>query len=148
MSLSLTAAHLGRLREQARGSYPHECCGALLGTADPRFPADKRVRDVLPAENERADSPRNRYLITSEEVRRFEAEARHRGLEVVGFYHSHPDHPAQPSQYDRDHAWPWYSYLILEVRAGRTGALRAWRLSEDRERFEEETLDEITEDRR
>ncbi len=147
MSLSLAPEHLETLRAQARSAYPHECCGGLLGISDARFPNDKRVRGVLPAGNERGDSPRNRFLISAGEVRRMEQEARRGGLDVVGFYHSHPDHPAQPSEYDRAHAWPWYSYVILEVRAGRDGALRAWRLSEDRERFEEETLEETTEER-
>ena len=67
-------------------------------------------------------------------------------LAVVGFYHSHPDHPARPSDYDHRHAWPWYSYLILEVRAGVDGELRAWRLTEDRARFEEEPLRETLEE--
>lgn len=147
MSVILDAEHVAAMRRQARASYPRECCGALLGVADPRYPSDKRVLDVLPAENEREDSPQDRFLISSGEVLRFEREAARRGLQVLGFYHSHPDHPARPSEYDRDHAWPWYSYLILEVRDGRDGALRAWRLSEDRERFEEELMQETMEER-
>jgi proteasome lid subunit RPN8/RPN11 len=104
------------------------------------------VRAALPAGNERGDSPRNRFLISSAEVRRMEAEARRRGLSIVGFYHSHPDHPARPSEYDREHAWPWYSYVILEVRGGRDAALRSWRLTDDRQRFEEEPLHETLEE--
>ena len=148
MSLSLSPEHVRELRARARNGYPHECCGALLGVADPRYPHDKRVVAVLPADNERADSPQNRFLISAGEVLRMEREARARGLSIVGFYHSHPDHPARPSDYDREHAWPWYSYVILEVRGGRGGGLRAWRLSDDRARFEEETLEETTEERR
>ena len=142
MSVSLAPAHAGAIREQGRRSYPEECCGALLGTADPRFPSDKRVAALAPLANERTDSRANRFLISADEVRRLEAEGRRRGLDVLGFYHSHPDHPARPSEFDREHAWPWYSYLILEVREGRDGALRAWRLAEDRSSFEEEPLEE------
>jgi proteasome lid subunit RPN8/RPN11 len=100
------------------------------------------VLRVVAAENERADSPANRFLIPADRVRRIEADARTLGLDLVGFYHSHPDHPARPSEFDREHAWPWYSYVILEVRGGRDAALRAWRLAEDRSGFEEEPLEE------
>jgi proteasome lid subunit RPN8/RPN11 len=67
-------------------------------------------------------------------------EAEARGLEVIGYFHSHPDHPARPSEFDRDHAWPWYSYLILAVHDGRTVARRSWQLREDRSTFDEETI--------
>ncbi len=146
MSVTLSSEEAEAIREHGRRSYPHECCGALLGLPDPRFPGDTTVRAALLAGNERGDSPQNRYLISSAEVRRLEEEARRRGLSIVGFYHSHPDHPPRPSDYDREHAWPWYSYLILEVRGGRDAELRAWRLTEDRERFEEETLHETLEE--
>jgi proteasome lid subunit RPN8/RPN11 len=147
VSVSLAGSQLAAIRDHARAAYPHECCGTLLGVPDPRHPSsDKRVREVVRAGNERGDSPANRYLISSVEVRRLEEEARRRGLAILGFYHSHPDHPARPSDYDREHAWPWYSYLILEVRGGKDGALRAWRLTDDRRRFEEEPLLETTEE--
>jgi proteasome lid subunit RPN8/RPN11 len=147
MSLILDSEHVTAMRERGRASYPRECCGALLGFADPRYPHDKRVVEVLSAGNERDDAPERRFLISAEEVRRLEREARARGLSIMGFYHSHPDHPARPSDYDREHAWPWYSYVILEVRGGRDGAIRSWRLSEDRVRFEEETIEETIQER-
>jgi proteasome lid subunit RPN8/RPN11 len=147
VSLILRPDHVAEMRAGARASYPLECCGALLGLSDPRFPNDKRVTRVLPAVNASEETPERRFLISPVEVLRFEREASRRGLQVLGFYHSHPDHPARPSEYDREHAWPWYSYVILEVRRGRDGALRAWRLSDDRQRFDEETLQETTEER-
>ncbi|HEY7461307.1 MAG TPA: M67 family metallopeptidase [Gemmatimonadota bacterium] len=146
MSVQLPAEQVAAIRAHGRRAYPHECCGALLGEPDPSSPDGKAVRAALPAGNERGDSPRNRFLISSAEVRRMEAEARRRGLSIVGFYHSHPDHPARPSEYDREHAWPWYSYVILEVRGGRDAALRSWRLTDDRQRFEEEPLHETLEE--
>jgi proteasome lid subunit RPN8/RPN11 len=74
---------------------------------------------------------------------RVEKENRKRGLDVVGYYHSHPDHPARPSEYDRAHAWPWYSYVIVSVERGEPKAMTSWMLSEDRSRFDEETLETV-----
>ena len=82
----------------------------------------------------------NRYLIPPEEILQGELEAEERGLDVIGYFHSHPDHPARPSEFDRDHAWPWYSYLIISVIDGKAGDSRAWQLREDRSGFAEETL--------
>ena len=96
---------------------------------------------LVGAENEREDENRhNRYLIPPEVILRTEREARADGLDVVGYYHSHPDHPSRPSDFDRDHAWPGYSYLIVSVREGRARDERSWRLSDDRSRFDEEPI--------
>jgi proteasome lid subunit RPN8/RPN11 len=90
--------------------------------------------------NERQDSRHNRFLIHPETVLAAHKEARGLGLDVVGYYHSHPDHPAQPSEFDREHAWPGLSYVIVAVRNGRAEEARSWRLSDDRERFGEEEM--------
>jgi proteasome lid subunit RPN8/RPN11 len=134
------------LAEQIRGhgaeKYPHECCGALLGR-DTEV-ADRSVyREILalfPLVNRREDSPQNRFSVTSQDVLDAEKAARERGLEVVGWYHSHPDHPARPSQYDRDHAWPWYSYVIVSVANKIPEEMTSWRLSDDRAEFECEEI--------
>ncbi|MGH9446661.1 MAG: M67 family metallopeptidase, partial [Terriglobia bacterium] len=78
-----------------------------------------------------------------QEVRRVEVEGRERGLEVIGYYHSHPDHPARPSEYDREHAWPWLSYVIMKVEAGKPSDYASWVLAEDRSHFENEPIDVI-----
>ena len=83
----------------------------------------------------------NRYLITPEQILKAEREARDEGLYVVGFFHSHPAHPALPSAFDLEHAWPYYTYLIVSVERGRVADARAWRLAPDRSRFEPETLE-------
>jgi proteasome lid subunit RPN8/RPN11 len=70
--------------------------------------------------------------VTAEDVRDSEKAAKEKGLDVVGWYHSHPDHPARPSQYDREHAWPWYSYIIVSVANGQPQEMTSWRLSDDR----------------
>ena len=138
MSVRLAADDARVIREHAREAYPHECCGFLLG----RFDEDVRiVAGLARADNARADSPRNRYSIAPKDFLRVERAARERGHEVVGFYHSHPDHPARPSEFDREHAWPVYAYLIVSVHAGEPGELTAWRLAPDRTGFHAEVLE-------
>ncbi len=116
-------------------TYPHECCGALLGKDDPR-----EIRGLFPMINRRDDSPRNRFSVTPQDVIDAEKAARQLGLDVVGWYHSHPDHPARPSQYDRDHAWPWYSYIIVSVAEGKPQDMTSWRLHDDRAEFSPEAI--------
>ncbi len=98
---------------------------------------------MLPLTAPERESERNRFLIDPAEVRRVERESRARGLDIVGFYHSHPDHPARPSRYDRDHALPWYSYVIIAVEAGEAGPIASWTLREDRSSFEEEAVEVV-----
>jgi proteasome lid subunit RPN8/RPN11 len=138
LSLIVHPDLLHTMIEQARHGYPEECCGALLGyTTD----AEARVIvRVLPIPNRRDTERRTRYLIGPDEFRAADTRARAAGLDVIGFYHSHPDHPAIPSVFDREHAWPWYAYLIVPVHDARPGMPRAWRLADDRSLFEELTI--------
>jgi proteasome lid subunit RPN8/RPN11 len=127
-----------KIRAHGEETYPHECCGALLGrevTDDLR-----EISALFPLVNRRDDSPRNRFSVTSEDVRDAEKAAREKGLDVLGWYHSHPDHPAKPSQYDQDHAWPWYSYIIVSVANGEPQYMTSWRLSDDRSGYASEDL--------
>jgi len=135
--LELNSDLAGRIGAHGAQDYPHECCGALLGKDGA---AGRAVRDLLPLSNRREDSPRNRFSITAEDVRAAERAAGERGLDLIGWYHSHPDHPARPSEFDREHAWPWYSYIILTVAAGVPGEMTSWRLTDDRARFEPEPI--------
>jgi proteasome lid subunit RPN8/RPN11 len=100
----------------------------------------RRVRSLFPLVNRRDDSPRNRFSVTPDDVLEAEKAARAEGLEVIGWYHSHPDHPARPSDYDRDHAWPWYSYIIVSVHAGVPQDMTSWRLKDDRSGYLEEKI--------
>jgi proteasome lid subunit RPN8/RPN11 len=131
-----------KIRAHGAQTYPHECCGALLGK-DMEI-ADRQVfREIHalhPLVNRREDSPNNRFSVTSQDVLDAEKAARQQGLEVVGWYHSHPDHPARPSQYDRDHAWPWYSYIIVSVANRIPEEMTSWRLADDRTEFEVEEI--------
>jgi len=138
------SAHLaGKIRSHGSETYPHECCGALLGR-DSEIESQDAAREVLalfPLVNRRDDSPRNRFSVTADDVREAEKAAREQGLEVIGWYHSHPDHPALPSQYDRDHAWPWYSYIIVSVQNGLPQDMTSWRLNNDRQEFSPEGIE-------
>jgi len=126
-----------RIRAHAAQSYPYECCGALLGA---ETDGGRAVRDLVMLDNQRDDSPRNRFLVRPEDVLRVENAARERGLDVLGWYHSHPDAPARPSEFDREHAWPWYSYVIVSVEAGEPRRMASWRLTDDRTRFDAEEI--------
>lgn len=127
------------IRRHGESEYPHECCGLLIGRLN--VEGSKRVMEVYPVSNAREEEAKhNRSLITPEEYMCGERYARGCGLEVVGNYHSHPDHPATPSQFDLDHAWPTWSYIIVSVREGRAAELRSWEMETDRSRFNEEEI--------
>jgi len=129
------------IHDHVRRGYPHESCGGLLGRITNGTNGDaRRIVRVVPVENERSENKERRYLISSEAVRALAAQASREGLELLGFYHSHPDHPAEPSPYDLDHSWPWYTYLIVEVRRREVRSARAWRLADDRSSFVEQQL--------
>jgi proteasome lid subunit RPN8/RPN11 len=144
--LKLSPEIAERIRKHGSETYPHECCGALLGRdADVAGPGEqvppREVLDLFPLVNRRDDSPRNRFSVTSEDVLAAEKAGRTLGIDVVGWYHSHPDHPAEPSQYDRDHAWPWYSYVIVSVANGQPQRMTSWRLNDDRAGFTSEDVE-------
>jgi proteasome lid subunit RPN8/RPN11 len=129
----------GRIRAHGAETYPHECCGALLGTDGDGVRA-REIAEIVPLTNQRNDSPRNRFSITSEDVRDAEAAARKAGLDLIGWYHSHPDAPARPSEFDREHAWPWYSYIIVSVQERVPREMSSWRLSDDRGHYDAEEI--------
>jgi proteasome lid subunit RPN8/RPN11 len=149
------SSHLAeKIRAHGVETYPHECCGALLGRdraeidigalEEPPGPWPKPAREILglyPLVNRRDDSPRNRFSVTSDDVREAEKVAAKQGLEVVGWYHSHPDHPARPSDFDRDHAWPWYSYIIVSIHNAAPQDMTSWLLNDDRAAFSQEALE-------
>jgi len=132
-----------KIRAHGAETYPHECCGALLGRDSEGSSQDaaREVLGLLPLVNRRDDSPRNRFSVTAEDVLKADKSAQAQGLEVIGWYHSHPDHPARPSQYDRDHAWPWYSYIIVSVHKGAPQDMTSWRLNDDRQEFSPEGIE-------
>jgi proteasome lid subunit RPN8/RPN11 len=125
---------------QAHGmeTYPHECCGAILGRDSD---GSREVLDLLPLANRREDSPRNRFEVTPGDVQLAEKTAREKKLELIGWYHSHPDAPARPSEFDREHAWPWYSYIIVSIQSGMPREMNSWRLQDDRGAYHVEAIE-------
>jgi proteasome lid subunit RPN8/RPN11 len=121
------------IRAHGQDTYPHECCGALVGR-------DGRISAVVPLPNTTEEGPRRRFLVRPSDYRTAERRARELGGDLLGFYHSHPDHPARPSQYDLDHAWPTFAYIIVAVAQGAAADMTVWYLQEDRSTFEEGTL--------
>jgi proteasome lid subunit RPN8/RPN11 len=136
--LYLTPEQRDAISVHGEQTYPHECCGFLIGVLKGD---QKRVEQVRPAGNAREDSPQNRYLITDREYYQVDREVSREGRAILGFYHSHPDVPAEPSAFDLEHApWPGYSMLIMSVNGGRTTEMHSWVLKEDRSQFDEETI--------
>lgn len=126
-------------RRHLEAGYPSEACGALVGIpGDGESP--HQALEFRPLRNMVDDRPWDRYAIDPLEQLRVQKDAERRGLEIVGFVHSHPDHPARPSQFDADQGWPFYSYLVASVKAGRLQEARSWRLDQSAGSFREEPL--------
>lgn len=122
------------IRKHGEETFPHECCGALIGK-------DDVVTHAVALPNTTDEGPRRRFMVRPSDYRTAEQQATALGGELLGFYHSHPDHPARPSQYDLDHAWPNFHYVIVSVMAGTARDMTVWFLKEDRSSFDEGTLD-------
>lgn len=131
------------IRAHGEETYPHECCGALVGR-------DGVVTSVVQLPNTTEEGPRRRFLVRPDDYRLAERSASDAHAELLGFYHSHPDHPARPSQYDLDHAWPTFAYIIVSVSgdslpsegaiAATAGLMTVWFLHDDRSTFIEGSL--------
>lgn len=136
MTLIIPKTILQAIHLHLERAYPEEGAGFLLGKdGEPRY-----VTHILPLENARKDSRERRYLIEALDYLHAEELAEHLGTSLLGVFHSHPDHPNRPSEYDREWAQPFFSYLITSVEQGKATQSRCWRLSEDRQEFLEETI--------
>jgi proteasome lid subunit RPN8/RPN11 len=139
MTLLIEHARLQEMQQHVEGTYPYEGGGLLIGRTDEQ--GRKIVTEIKPFANQRAvEDQHNRILITDEMYRAGEAYADGKGLLLVGFFHSHPDHPARPSEFDREHALPWWSYVIVSVQRGQAAEVLSWQLREDRSAFNEEKI--------
>lgn len=138
MTIRLPEAAEAAIRRHGRESYRDEACGVLYGHLR------DGVRDVVRAEplaNARTNERHRRFIVTPDDYRRAEEEAARGGHTLLGFYHSHPDHPAYPSAYDLEHAFPFFSYVILSVVGAEPGELRSFVLANDRREFIEEAVE-------
>ena len=138
--LILLPRHLLTVHRHAQFTYPEECCGVLMGRPL-RGREGGFVERVLAVPNVAPGERRRTYAIAPATLLAAQKEARRAGLEIVGYYHSHPDQPAQPGERDRRDAWPGLSYLIVSIEGGEVAETRSWRLAADGERFVEEGLD-------
>ncbi|HET9051208.1 MAG TPA: M67 family metallopeptidase [Candidatus Dormibacteraeota bacterium] len=134
MVVRLTGTVAAELRRLAAEAYPHEGCGVLVGSAGAPG-GDVAVLEATAGHNLRADRARDRYELDPGDIVAAERSARARGLDIVGFWHSHPDHPARPSQVDTSRAWPDYVYVIAATSPAGAGDVRAWVLGGEGEGF-------------
>lgn len=139
MTLVVHETNLAQIKRHVERTYPYEGGGLLIGHVDEQ--GRKIVTEFKPFANQRAVADQhNRILITDRLYREGEAYADSHGLLVVGFFHSHPDHPARPSEFDREHALPWWSYVIVSVQQGQSAEVTSWELREDRGGFDGEEI--------
>jgi proteasome lid subunit RPN8/RPN11 len=137
----LNAEQVQAIYRHAEATYPDECCGVILGQQVDR---QRVVAELIEIENQwDEEERRRRFLITPKQYMQAEKQAREARLDLLGFYHSHPDAPARPSEFDREHAWPFYTYLIAGVAAGKTVELTGWQLRDDRSGYEQVEMDEM-----
>jgi proteasome lid subunit RPN8/RPN11 len=137
LALRIGAGDVEHIHDHAREAYPEECAGALVGMDTGEM---KIVVDIWRAENTHEEDRGQRFLIEPLQIKEFEERAQERDMDLLGFYHSHPDHPAEPSEYDREHAWPYYSYIIASVGEDEVKDMRSWQLKDDRSGYEEEPI--------
>jgi proteasome lid subunit RPN8/RPN11 len=126
-----------QIERHGERTYPEECCGIMLGITDG---SNQTVGEIVEFENEQDENRRRRFFVTPKQYMRAERIATEKKLELLGFYHSHPDHPAAPSEFDRDHALPWFTYVIVSIMNREAKDITAWLLSQSREKFDKKEL--------
>jgi proteasome lid subunit RPN8/RPN11 len=131
-TLYIPEAMRNEIFEHASAGYPEEICGVLAGTGE----SERRLTGCYRAQNVHSENKTRRFLISPEDYRSAEIHAAEANAEVIGFYHSHPDHPAEPSEHDREFAWPWFVYIIVSVEKGHPKTMSGWELREDRTAFD------------
>ena len=137
--ISMPADAVSAMASEGERAYPNECCGILLGVDG--GDRGRGVTRIFPARNARETEERHhRFEISPEDYMAAEAEAARMELDIIGFYHSHPGHDAVPSDYDREHAMPWYSYVIVAVKHGLSDDIKSWTLIPDRSGFAAEQI--------
>lgn len=138
MAIELTQTQLINIRQHGQIQFPDECCGFLLGAFMNNC---KQVQMLLPTDNAASEQcRRRRFLITSKMYVDAEKHAARQRMNILGFYHSHPNSTAHPSNYDLTHAWIWYSYLIVSIIGGKSVDILSWTLRGDRSAFDQENI--------
>lgn len=133
--LVLSQEQVAEIAQHGTETFPDECCGAILGR---EVDGERHVERLLPIENQWDEAERKRrFLITPQQYMTLERDSSRAGLTLLGFYHSHPNAPARPSEFDREHALPWHSYLIASIRDGQYDTMTNWQLKDDRSGYDE-----------
>ena len=138
--IQLLEEHILAIQDHGVREFPHECCGVILGDVENYL---KIVRELRPLTNVHEEGHERRYLVSPDEMFALMQEERQTKRKVLGFYHSHPNHPAEPSIYDRDWAYPWYTYIIVSIQNGIPEKMTAWILNEDSTEFLEDEIKQI-----
>ena len=135
--INITEEIVKQFEEHGEKEYPHECCGFILGG----FKAEESIGiEYMPASNIKEENRERRFLIDPMAYQKAEDESDEKGLSIISIVHSHPDHPDKPSEFDREHAWPGFSYIIISVQKGNAKSYRSWQLNADRKFFIEENI--------
>lgn len=137
--ITLSKIHFTEIQNHGAEAYPEECCGAMLGSVDPD--GKKITSRIIRIENTSSENRHRRFAVTAEDYKKLESQAKSENLTLLGFYHTHPDHPAQPSETDLSFAWPFFSYIILSIKSGEPSDLNSFELDLDSEKFQSEKLD-------
>jgi proteasome lid subunit RPN8/RPN11 len=132
--MKISKDNMQKIYAQVKKAYPYECCGVLAGNAN-------RVEEVKPVENINKDRMHDRYEISTDELYKIDKYVRSKGWSIIGFYHSHPDHPAYPSAFDHERAVEGYVYIIVAVSSDGKLEAKAWILDDKEHRFVEEEID-------
>ena len=138
----LSPTHLSEIQNHGREAYPEECCGAMLGLVQDSL--SRHTRKIVRLENHWEDksneTKHRRFAVTAQDYQALEKKAKELGLQLLGFYHTHPDHPAIPSQTDLNFAWPFFSYIILSVQSQKATEIYSYELDLDLQQFKKEEL--------
>ena len=137
MAIRISTTQLEKIKSHLESCYPEEGCCILLGVLENDI---KVLKEAVPIKNVASDNRKRRYLIDPKEYSSIEKEAAKNSLEIIGIAHSHPGHPSIPSEFDNQHAWPFFSYIIISVKSGKSDTVKSWILKDDRSRFEEEEI--------
>jgi proteasome lid subunit RPN8/RPN11 len=135
-ALNIPKAVYDEIVDHAKDSYPNECCGVLVGSQQ----KEKRVFASHRLQNQNKDRAADRYIIDPKDINMIDRQCRVEDTQILGFYHSHPDHPDRPSEYDREWGQAGYSYVIIAVKGGKEVSVKSWTFDEDNDPFREEKM--------
>jgi proteasome lid subunit RPN8/RPN11 len=141
--LVLSPSQVGQIESEGAQTYPNECCGIIIGRDVVEGTTTRRIVEKLePMENVfDPQLQKRRFAVDPLALMRAEKSTAAAGQSVLGFYHSHPDHPARPSEYDREHAWPYYSYVIVAIAKGEAVDMTSWLLDDQTQTFSQQDIE-------